>query len=69
MIHGYDAQYRDDSMKYLGEAMDFPDAQIDCNQSAQYWCSWILAYYQWYTVRSFPEIHKYITMQEIEMLY
>ena len=21
----------DDSMKYLGEAMDFPDAQIDCN--------------------------------------
>lgn len=32
MIHGYDAQqYRDDSMKYLGEAMDFPDAQIDCN--------------------------------------
>ena len=31
MIHGYDAQYRDDSMKYLSEAMDFPDAQIDCN--------------------------------------
>ena len=31
MIHGYDAQYHNNSMKYLGEAMDFPDAQIDCN--------------------------------------
>ena len=51
------------------EAMDFPDAQIDYACSAQYWCGWILAYYQWYTGRSFPEIHKYITMQEIEMLY
>ena len=49
--------------------MNFPAAQIDYDYSAQYWCGWILAYYQWHTGRSFKEIQKYITMQEIEKLY
>ena len=52
-----------------GTYLDFPAAQIDYDYSPQYWCGWILAYYQWYTGRSFKEIHKYITMQEIEKLY
>lgn len=52
-----------------GANMEFPAAQIDYDYSAQYWCGWILAYYQWYTGRSFKEIQKYITMQEIEKLY
>lgn len=52
-----------------GANMNFPAAQIDYDYSAQYWCGWILAYYQWYTGRSFKEIQKYITMQEIEKLY
>ena len=47
----------------------FPQAQIDYDYSPQYWCGWILAYYQWYTGRSFKEIQKYIAMQEIEKLY
>ena len=52
-----------------GTDMDFPQARIDYDYSPQYWCGWILAYYQWYTGRSFKEIRKYITMQEIEKLY
>lgn len=52
-----------------GANMNFPAAQIDYDYSTQYWCGWILAYYQWYTGRSFKEIQKYITMQEIEKLY
>ena len=47
----------------------FPQAKIEYSYSPQYWCGWILAYYQWYTGRSFKEIQKYITMQEIEKLY
>ena len=47
----------------------FPQAKIEYSYSTQYWSGWILAYYQWYTGRSFKEIQKYITMQEIEKLY
>ena len=47
----------------------FPQSKIEYSYSPQYWSGWILAYYQWYTGRSFKEIQKYITMQEIEKLY
>lgn len=47
----------------------FPQAQIDYGYSPQYWCGWILAYYQWYTGQSFKEIQKHISMLEIEKLY
>lgn len=52
-----------------GIDIDFPEAQIDYDYSPEYWCGWILAYYQWYTGRSFKEIRKHISMQEIEKLY
>ncbi len=58
-----------DVLTKAGTDRDLPAAQIDYNYSAQYWCGWILAYYQWYTGRSFKDIQKYITMQEIEKLY
>ena len=58
-----------DVLTKSGANMNFPAAQIDYDYSAQYWCGWILAYYQWHTGRSFKEIQKYITMQEIEKLY
>lgn len=32
------------------------EAAYDC--SPEYWCGWILAYYQWYTGRSFWNIRK-----------
>ena len=58
-----------DVLAESGIEMDFPQAQIEYDYSPQYWCGWILAYYQWYTGRSFKEIRKYITMREIEKLY
>lgn len=58
-----------DVLTKSGMNMDFPQAQIDYDYSSQYWCGWILAYYQWYTGRSFKEIRKHISMQEIEKLY
>ena len=37
--------------------------------SPEYWCGWILAYYQWKTGLSFQYIHSQISMQEILRLY
>lgn len=48
---------------------EFPPAQIEYDYSKEYWCGWILAYYQWYSKRSFKEIKNYITMQEIGRMY
>ncbi len=58
-----------DVLTKSGTAIDYPQASIDYDYSPQYWCGWILAYYQWYTGRSFMEIQKHITMREIEKLY
>lgn len=49
--------------------IQFSEAQVDYDYSPEYWCGWVLAYYQWYTGRSFKEIRKHITMQTIEKLY
>ena len=55
-----------DVLSKSGTDIDFPQVQIDYDYSHQYWCGWILAYYQWYTGRGFKEIAKHISMQEIE---
>ena len=39
----------------------------DC--SPEYWCGWILAYYQWYTGQSFKEIYEKVSLKEILCLY
>ena len=52
-----------------GMECTFPAPRIDYDCSSAYWCGWILAYYQWYTLRSFREIHQFITMWDIEKLY
>ncbi len=58
-----------DVLTKSGLDIDFPDPQIEYDYSPEYWCGWILAYYQWHTGRSFKEINKHITMLEIEKLY
>lgn len=52
-----------------GIDMDFPEAQIEYDASAEYWSGWILAFYQWYTVQSFKDIHANISMTEVLKLY
>ena len=48
---------------------EFPPIQIDYDRSPEYWCGWILAYYQWFTGRTFEEVQKSISMQEVARLY
>ena len=49
--------------------IDFPTPQTEYNYSPEYWCGWILAFYQWNTNKSFKEIKKYLPMSEIYKLY
>ena len=43
--------------------------QIEDDYSPEYWCGWILAFYQWNTRKSIKEIKKYLPMSEIYKLY
>lgn len=52
-----------------GKQMDFPEPRISYDCSPEYWCGWILAYYQWATGRTFREIHSHLSMNEIYKLY
>lgn len=49
--------------------IDFPSPKIEYYYTKAYWCGWILAYYQWISRRSFKDIKKYISMDEINRLY
>jgi len=50
-------------------SLKFPQPQVAYDCSAEYWCGWILAYYQWYTALSFREILAKLPMQEFLKLY
>ena len=39
------------------------------DKSPEYWCGWILAYYQWRKCRSFKKIHQIIDIDEILRMY
>ena len=54
---------------HTGKQMAFPEPQTEYDCSPEYWCGWILAYYQWETGRSFKDIHSNISMLEIRKLY
>lgn len=48
---------------------DFPKQQLEYDYSPEYWCGWVLAYYQWSTGKSFKDIREYLPMSEIYKLY
>lgn len=52
-----------------GKQMAFPEPQTEYDCSPEYWCGWILAYYQWETGRTFKDIHDNISMLEVRKLY
>lgn len=52
-----------------GQNVELPMAQIDYERSPEYWTGWILAYYQWYTGRSFKNIKNHISVKEVLDLY
>ncbi len=53
----------------LGITKEFPEPQTEYDYSMEYWCGWILAYYQWYTGYRFEEILAKMPMREIAELY
>ena len=38
-------------------------------RSKEYWIGWILAYYQWYTARSFGDLFKALPYPDLEKMY
>ena len=52
-----------------GRQMTFPQPQTEYDCSPEYWCGWILAFYQWTTGRTFRDIRDNISMREIRKLY
>lgn len=52
-----------------GREEALPMAQLDYECSPEYWTGWILAYYQWYTGRSFKNIKNHISAKEVLDLY
>lgn len=49
--------------------IDMGDYGFRIDYSAEYWCGWILAYYQWYSNRSFFEIGQKISFEQLMKLY
>ena len=52
-----------------GMEWELPEVQTEYEYSSEYWCGWIVAYYQWYTGRTFKDIFQNICAKEIEKLY
>lgn len=52
-----------------GKDINMPDNSSGYDCSQEYWCGWILAYYQWYTGRSFRNIMQHISMVDVYKLY
>ena len=58
-----------DILSKVGLEKAFPEAQTEMDFSPEYWCGWILAYYQWKTGRTFRDIHENISCKEVLKLY
>lgn len=52
-----------------GMEQKLPEVQTAYDCSPEYWCGWIVAYYQWHTGRTFKDIFQNISANEIEKLY
>ncbi len=48
---------------------DFPKPRIEFDPGPEYWCGWILAYYQWYSGRSFRDLYESIKMRDLLKMY
>lgn len=45
------------------------EPQTEYTYSSEYWCGWVIAYFQWFTGRPFKNIFDCVSMREIELLY
>ena len=58
-----------ETLTKAGLEMSFPEPQTEYDLSPEYWCGWVLAYYQWKTCRTFRDIHESLSMKEVLKLY
>ena len=58
-----------ETLTKAGLEMSFPEPQTEYDCSPEYWCGWVLAYYQWKTCRTFRDIHESLSMKEVLKLY
>ena len=56
-------------LETAGLKQEFPLPRISFTPSREYWCGWMLAYYQCMTGFSYRQICRHISMKEIEKLY
>lgn len=52
-----------------GYPIKVPKPEVRFSRSPDYWCGWILAFYQWSTGLTFEQISRQITLGEIEKMY
>ncbi len=52
-----------------GIGITFPEPLTDYGCSPEYWCGWIVAYYQWRTGRTFRDIRNNIPMHMLLQMY
>lgn len=52
-----------------GRELSFPPVQTEYDCSPEYWCGWVIAYYQWRTGKDFKDIFAIVSADEIERLY
>ena len=53
----------------VGLHVEFAEHDISYERSPEYWCGWVLAYYQWKTKRTFQEILSYVSAKSIRNMY
>lgn len=56
-------------LRASGKQIDAPAARLEYDCSPEYWCGYILAYYQWHSAISFKDILKAIPMGELDRMY
>lgn len=55
-------------LKITGKELEEPEEYF-LDKSPEYWCGWILAYYQWRTCRGFKKVHHIISISEMLCMY
>lgn len=56
-------------LQTAGLEREFPVPRISFTVSREYWCGWMLAYYQRISNLSFKRIRQFVTMKDIEKLH
>ncbi|MBQ8803163.1 MAG: helix-turn-helix transcriptional regulator [Tyzzerella sp.] len=56
-------------LKEYSITIETKDYDLRVDYPAEYWCGWILAYFQWYTGKTFSQLQKKISFKNLMNLY